>query len=179
MNPGCYSLERAESRCTEPARVIRLEWGEGAQEDKPLDERISPDACIFCKIVKGEAPAHRVFEDERSLVFMDIFPVADGHTLVIPKAHCANLMEAAEQDLRVVISHARRVACAIREVIEPDGIGVFQLNGSAAGQTVLHYHMHLIPRTRGDTLQLHTRIPGDPKRLAETARRLTEALATF
>jgi len=137
---------------------------------------VAPDSCIFCKIVNGEAPAHRVFESERTLVFLDIFPVAEGHTLVIPKAHCTNLLDADEPDLEAVISHSRAVAHAIREVIKPDGIGVFQLNGAAAGQTVFHYHMHLIPRTRGDTLQVHSRTAGDPDRLAETARRLAEAI---
>jgi histidine triad (HIT) family protein len=69
------------------------------------------------------------------------------------------------------------VAHAIRKVLEPDGIGVFQLNGAAAGQTVFHYHVHLIPRMRGDALQVHSRTPGDPDRLAETARRLAAAIA--
>ena len=142
-----------------------------------LDASVPPEACIFCRIVSGEAPAHRVFEDERTLIFMDIFPVADGHTLVIPKRHCTDLLDAEEPDLASVIVQSRRVARAIRQVLEPDGIGVFQLNGAAAGQTVFHYHMHLIPRMRGDTLQVHSRTPGDPPRLAETARRLAAAMA--
>jgi histidine triad (HIT) family protein len=143
-----------------------------------LNERVEPGACIFCKIVDGSAPSHRVCENPRTLAFMDIFPVADGHTLVVPKAHCANLLEAEESDLRAVIAQSKRVALALREVFEPDGIGVFQLNGAAAGQTVFHYHMHLIPRMRGDALQVHSRTPGDPERLAETARRLSEAIAS-
>ena len=138
---------------------------------------MAPEACIFCKIVSGEAPAHRVCEDERTLVFMDIFPVADGHALVIPKTHCANLLDAEAPDLASVVAQSQRVARAIRKVLEPDGIGVFQLNGAAAGQSVFHYHMHLIPRMRGDTLQVHSRTPGDPDRLAETARRLAAAMA--
>ena len=142
-----------------------------------MHEQIDPDGCIFCKIVKGQAPAHRVWEDERTLVFMDIFPVADGHTLLIPKAHCSNLLDAESVDLKDLIVRSRVVARAIREVLAPDGIGVFQLNGAAAGQTVFHYHMHLIPRKQGGTLQIHTRIPGDPKRLAETAKQLAAALA--
>ena len=141
-----------------------------------MNEHVAPEACIFCKIVRGEASAHRVSENERSLVFMDISPVTDGHTLVIPKAHSANLLDAEEADLESVIAHSRKVAHAIREVFGPDGIGVFQLNGAAAGQTVFHYHMHLIPRMRGDTLQVHSRTPGDPDRLAETARRLAAAM---
>jgi histidine triad (HIT) family protein len=107
-----------------------------------MNERVAPEECIFCRIVRGEAPAHRVFEDERALCFLDIFPVAH----------------------------------AIREVFAPDGIGVFQLNGAAAGQTVFHYHMHLIPRRHGEALEIHSRTPGDPERLAETARRLAVAI---
>jgi histidine triad (HIT) family protein len=141
-----------------------------------LNEDIAPADCIFCQIVAGAAPAHRVYEDEQTLVFMDIFPVSDGHTLVIPKAHCSNLLDAGDEDLRRVIAHSRRVAHAIRYVLQPDGIGVFQLNGAAAGQTVFHYHMHLIPRHAGDPLVVHTRTPGRPERLAEVARDLAAAL---
>jgi histidine triad (HIT) family protein len=135
------------------------------------------DACIFCKIVRGEAPAHVVGEDERTLVFLDIFPVADGHTLIVPKAHCADLFDADAEDLRAVVSRSQRVAAALRKVLAPDGLGVFQLNGAAAGQTVFHYHMHLIPRHHGDGLQIHSRTPGDPARLADLAARLSEVLA--
>lgn len=141
-----------------------------------MDERIAPDDCIFCRIVSGAAPAHRVYEDERTLAFMDLFPVADGHTLVIPKTHGTNLLDTAPQDLAEVIVHSRRVAHALRAVFAPDGIGVFQLNGAAAGQTVFHYHMHLIPRMQGDPLEIHSRALGDPARLAENAQRLAEAL---
>jgi len=132
--------------------------------------------CIFCKIVRGEAPAHVVCEDERTLVFMDIFPVADGHTLIIPKAHCADIFGADPEDLRAVMDRAREVAGAIGRVLSPDGLGVFQLNGAAAGQTVFHYHMHLIPRNHGGSLQIHGRTPGDATRLAEIAKRLGDAL---
>jgi histidine triad (HIT) family protein len=142
-----------------------------------LNERVTPDDCVFCKIVSGEAPAHRVCEDERTLAFMDIFPVAAGHTLIIPKAHCTNLLGTEVQDLEAVIAHSKRVAHALREVFDPDGIGVFQLNGAAAGQTVFHYHMHLIPRMHGDSLQIHSRTLGDPEQLAETARALAAAIA--
>jgi histidine triad (HIT) family protein len=134
-----------------------------------------PD-CIFCKIVAGQAPAHVVHEDELTLVFMDIFPVADGHTLLIPKRHCDDLFGAELGDLRALVVRSRQVAHAIRRVLSPDGLGVFQLNGAAAGQTVFHYHMHLIPRHHGDGLQIHGRKPGNPSRLAELANRLAEAM---
>jgi len=141
-----------------------------------VHERIDPAACIFCRIVAKQAPAHVVCEDAATLAFMDIFPVADGHVLVIPKAHAANLLESQAADLAAVIARSRHVARAIREVLAPDGIGVFQLNGAAAGQTVFHYHMHLIPRKQGDSVQVHSRTPGDPARLAELAGRLARAM---
>jgi histidine triad (HIT) family protein len=141
-----------------------------------VDERVDPAACIFCRIVAKQAPAHVVCEDDATLAFMDIFPVADGHVLVIPKAHASNLLDSDEAGLHAVIARSRQIARAIREVLAPDGIGVFQLNGAAAGQTVFHYHMHLIPRKQGDSLQVHSRTPGDPARLAELARRLSRAL---
>lgn len=141
-----------------------------------MNESITSEDCIFCKIVRGEAPAHKVIETDSVLAFMDLFPVADGHTLVIPKIHCTNLLDAIEPDLADVIVQSRRIAHALREVFSPDGIGVFQLNGAAAGQTVWHYHMHLLPRMAGDSLQIHSRTPGDPERLAENAKKLAGAL---
>jgi histidine triad (HIT) family protein len=132
--------------------------------------------CIFCKIVRKEAPAHVVCENDRTLAFMDIFPVADGHTLVIPKAHCDDIFGADPEDLRAVTDVARELAHAIGRVLTPDGLGIFQLNGAAAGQTVFHYHMHLIPRNHGAPLAIHSRTPGDPARMAEIAKRLAEAL---
>jgi len=134
--------------------------------------------CIFCKIVRGEAPAHRVCEDERTLVFMDIFPVTDGHTLVITKDHFENVFEADEEALAAIARTSHRVAAAIKGELSPDGLMVFQLNGAAAGQTVFHYHMHLMPRATGEPLALHARVPGKPARLAEIAGRLARALGT-
>lgn len=132
----------------------------------------SEAGCIFCRIVAGELPCHRVYEDAHTLVFMDIFPVADGHVLVITKQHAATIYEADEMALTAVAATARRVAHAIRSVLAPDGLMVFQLNGAAAMQTVFHYHMHLLPRRAGEALALHTRVPGDPARLAQLAAEL-------
>jgi histidine triad (HIT) family protein len=93
-----------------------------------------PD-CIFCQIVHKQAPAHVVCEEERTLVFMDIFPVANGHTLIIPKAHCDDLFDSDPEDMRAVMEVSRRVAHAIDRVLSPDGLGVYQLNRAPAGQT--------------------------------------------
>jgi histidine triad (HIT) family protein len=141
-----------------------------------VNERIRPEDCIFCQIAAGSAPAHRVLEDGRVLAFMDIVPVSDGHTLVIPKAHSHNLLDADPRDLEAVMAASQRIAHAIREVFAPDGIGVHQLNGAAAGQTVFHYHMHLIPQMEGAPRSIHGRRPGDPDRLAANAARLAAAL---
>jgi histidine triad (HIT) family protein len=134
------------------------------------------DTCIFCRIVRGEAPSHRVAEDQHTLAFMDAFPVTDGHTLVITKMHAPTIFEASEEALVAVAATARRVAHALRAVLAPDGMMVFQLNGAAAMQTVFHYHMHLLPRRAGDPLALHSRVPGDPARLADLASQLAAAL---
>lgn len=132
--------------------------------------------CIFCKIVGGQAPASKVFEDEHTLVFMDIFPVTEGHTLVITKDHFENVFEATPQSLQAVAATAKRVAEALRRVLMPEGLMVFQLNGAAAGQTVFHYHMHLLPRAMDEPLALHARQLGDPQRLRELAALLAAKL---
>ncbi len=132
--------------------------------------------CIFCRIVAGDAPAHRVHEDERTLTFMDLFPVGEGHLLVVPKKHGENLFEVEVEDLLAVMEVSKRMAHALRRALAPDGIGVHQLNGAAAGQTVFHYHMHLIPRNQGDPIALHGRTEGDPARLAELAVLISRAL---
>lgn len=134
------------------------------------------DNCIFCRIVSGDAPCHRVYEDEHTLAMMDIFPVTDGHTLVITKPHFADIFAADQAALVAVAATAHRVAAAIRATLAPDGLMVFQLNGAAAMQTVFHYHMHLMPRADGEPLALHTRVPGDPARLADLAQRIGHAI---
>lgn len=133
---------------------------------------MSHDDCIFCKIARGAAPAARVFEDEHTLALMDIFPVTDGHTLVITKEHFENVFAAPSEALQAVAATAKRVAHALQDTLAPEGLMVFQLNGAAAGQTVFHYHMHLMPRAAGEPLALHTRVPGRPERLAELAAAL-------
>ena len=133
--------------------------------------------CIFCKIVRGEAGAHRVYEDARTIVFMDIFPVTDGHALVVTKDHFENLYEVDEPTLGAVARASFRVAAAIRSELAPDGLMVFQLNGEAAGQTVFHYHMHLIPRRMGDPIGFHGRKMAEANELAEVAASIARALA--
>jgi histidine triad (HIT) family protein len=134
------------------------------------------DDCIFCKIVNGAAPCFRVCEDDRTLTFLDLFPVAEGHALVVPKQHARDLFEMDRDTLTAVSATSLRVAAAIKRVLAPDGLAVFQLNGAAAGQTVFHYHMHLLPRNEGVPFALHTRVRGDDGALEQTAKRLAAAL---
>lgn len=134
-----------------------------------------PD-CIFCKIVAGEAGAARVAESEHALAFMDLFPTVPGHTLVIPKTHYDDLFGADDATLAGVHRLARRVANAMDRALRPDGLMVFQLNRAAAGQTVFHYHAHLLPRVAGTELRLHGRAKADEAELEAIARRIAEAL---
>lgn len=132
--------------------------------------------CIFCRIVGGEAPSHRVYEDGDVLVFMDIQPVAEGHTLIIPRSHYENLFEASEDAMAAVARVSVRIARAIREALSPDGVFVAQTNGAAAGQTVFHYHLHLIPRWHGGGLRIHGRREAAADDLARVADRIRAAL---
>lgn len=111
---------------------------------------------IFAKILRGEMPATRVFEDDHVLAFMDAFPQSRGHTLVIPKhSHARNLLEEEPQVLSVLMLGVQRVARAVRAALKPDGLVVTQFNGSTAGQTVFHLHVHIIPRWQGVPLGRH------------------------
>lgn len=132
--------------------------------------------CIFCKIIAGEVGAAKITETEHALAFMDLFPVSDGHCLVIPKVHYENLFESDEATLPHVHLLARRVARALRQALAPDGLMITQLNGAAAGQTVFHYHAHLIPRQQGSALSLHGRQRADEAKLDALARRIAAAL---
>ena len=135
--------------------------------------------CIFCKIVAGTAPCDLVHQDDLTITFMDLFPVGRGHLLIVPKAHAENLFEMPEATLERIVGHSRRLAHALRGAFSPDGIAVHQLNGAAAGQTVFHYHMHLIPRWHGDPTRLHGRTQGDAEELVENARLVREALGAL
>jgi histidine triad (HIT) family protein len=108
-------------------------------------------ASIFSRIVAGEIPSTKVYEDELTFAFMDISPASRGHTLVIPKREYADLFEIPAEDLAAVIATVQRVAKALKAALQPDGLNIIQNNGAAAGQTVFHLHVHLIPRWEGDS----------------------------
>ena len=130
------------------------------------------DGNIFAKILRGEMPSARVFEDEHVYAFMDVFPQARGHTLVIPKHSTArNLLDEAPEVLSPLILGVQRVARAVRAALKPDGLVITQFNGTPAGQTVFHLHFHIIPRWDGVALGRHAEggmaDPAELKILAE------------
>ena len=106
--------------------------------------------CVFCEIIKGRMPSCSVHEDSDTMAFMDIAPIAPGHTLVIPKEHVEFLMEARSETLGKLISAARKIARAQMKALKADGINIMQANGRVAGQTVPHLHFHVIPRFKDD-----------------------------
>ena len=142
---------------------------------------MSSDACIFCQIVRGDAPAAHVYEDEQTLAFMDIAPLSRGHLLVIPREHAENLYEISADSLAAVVRTSHRIAPALRRVLEPEGLRILQLNGAPAGQTVFHYHMHLLPKNADEpdigSAALRDRRMADPEDLETLAAQLRDALS--
>jgi histidine triad (HIT) family protein len=133
--------------------------------------------CVFCKIRDGQIPSMKIFEDDKTLVFMDINPLNAGHGLVITKAHTPNLFEAELADLQAAIATAQRVGLAIRDALKPDGLNVLQANGAAAFQSVLHYHLHLIPRWANDGKGFDRRlVPGHREQIMKAGERLRALL---
>src|SRR3989338_11384288 len=112
--------------------------------------------CIFCKIVAGEMDSAKVYEDADVLAFIDVFPMTKGHCLVIPKQHVENIHDIAEESLKNISSVSQKISRKIKDNLGADGIRISQSNGKAAGQEVMHYHLHIIPRYIDDGL------PNDP-----------------
>lgn len=134
--------------------------------------------CIFCKIVAGNIPSFKVYEDDHTLAFMDIFPAVSGHTLVIHKGHYETLFDMPEEAVAAVATSVRRVAEAVKSTLSPDGVNILQNNYPAAGQTVPHYHVHILPRTPGDGLMVKWPMKeGDKALLAEQAEKVKSLLA--
>jgi len=133
--------------------------------------------CIFCSIVAGKVPATRVYEDAHTLAFMDIGQVNPGHVLVAVKAHAGNLYELDDQQAAAVSRACVRVARGIRVAFAPQGLSVYQANGKPAGQTVFHYHVHLLPRHEGDGMELTWPVKNPPRdKLEEYATKISAAL---
>ena len=133
--------------------------------------------CIFCKIVAGEIPSFKLYEDDETLAFMDINPVHDGHCLVIPKAHSPNVMEIGPEDFAAAARIAAKVCKAVNAAVSCDGINLMQANGEGAGQSVGHFHFHVLPRRLGDGLLVNWEPkPGDHAHIAEIAERIRQHL---
>jgi histidine triad (HIT) family protein len=129
--------------------------------------------CVFCMIRDGKIPSAKVYDDERTLAFMDINPLTRGHCLVATKAHAATLYDAEVEDLKAAIATAKKVAGALRKALTPDGLNVLQANGAAAFQSVPHFHLHLIPRWTGDGKGFDWKVvPGNRDEITITADRI-------
>ena len=147
------------------------------------EETMSP-VCPFCSIASGKAPASIVYEDATVLAFMDLDPANIGHTLVVPREHWENIYDAPEKILAEMAAVVKKVSVAVKKTVGADGIKVIQLNGRAAGQTVMHFHIHIIPRFSGDAISkaLGAMIehygPKNPKRsdLDEIAKKIRKNL---
>jgi len=133
------------------------------------------DSNVFAKILRGEIPSHKVYEDADALVFMDVMPQAPGHTLIVPKAPSRNILDADPAVLAKVIPIVQRTARAVKEAFAADGVTVVQFNEPASGQTVYHLHFHVIPRHEGVPLMPHAREMEKPDVLAAYAEKIRAA----
>ena len=134
----------------------------------------NPQPCIFCKIVSGEAPSYKVYEDDSVLAFLDISPVNRGHTLIIPKQHFQDIHDINESMMTDIYKVVKKVAEAQKKVLRPEGIQVAQNNGRAAGQVIFHFHAHSIPKNQDHGH--HERLQLTPEELEEVAKSLRDAL---
>jgi histidine triad (HIT) family protein len=132
---------------------------------------------IFGQILRGEIPCHKVFENDDVLAIMDVMPQVDGHVLVIPKRPSRNLLDADAQIFAPLMTAVQKIARAVHQAMGADGMLIQQFNEAAAGQTVFHLHVHLIPRRSGEPVRKHTGGMADPALLARQAEKIREALA--
>ena len=132
---------------------------------------------IFAKILRGDMPAAKVFEDDQALAIMDVFPQSRGHVLVLPKAEARTLLDIQPDALQGLILRVQRVARAVREALQPHGLTVMQFNGEAGGQTVFHLHFHIVPRWEGQAMGRHAGGGmADPQELAALAQQIAGAM---
>lgn len=138
----------------------------------------APDQCIFCRLIAGEIPASRVYEDEHTIAFMDLGQLNPGHTLVAVKRHAATLLDLTPDEAAAAMRTAQRIAQAIASTFDPPGITLLQANGKEGEQTVFHFHLHVVPRHAGDGIGLAWPRQDPPRELLEDyAARLRRALS--
>ena len=135
------------------------------------------DNCIFCKIAAGEIPSKTLYEDEKFRVILDLGPATRGHALVIPKEHYADLYEIPEETAGEAMKVAKKMAAVMTEKLKADGFNIVQNNGEVSGQSVFHFHIHLIPRHEGDGINV-TWTPGEPtdEQIAAVQAKLTNLI---
>ncbi len=133
--------------------------------------------CLFCKIISGEIPSARVYEDDNVLAFLDVHPVNIGHTLIVPKAHYINLYETPDSTLAQMIGASKKIAIAIKSALGTDGINIEMNNDSVAGQIIFHSHMHIVPRFSGDGFTHWNGARGyNETEMAEVAQKISASL---
>lgn len=128
--------------------------------------------CIFCKILKGDIPSTTVYEDESFRAILDVSPAARGHVIILPKNHAANIFELSEEDASRIFVVAKKIATAIKKAYNCDGVNILQNNGEAAGQTVFHLHVHVIPRFQDDTINIKWKAGDMPEDMAAIAEEI-------
>lgn len=131
---------------------------------------------IFAKMIRGEAPCNKVYEDDNTLAFMDIMPQMEGHTIVVPKEEAETLMDLSDEGAAAWINTAKKVAAAVKKAFDAPGVVMFQLNGRGAGQTVGHVHFHILPGSIVDLRQPHASRQGDPAVLEQQAKQIRESM---
>jgi histidine triad (HIT) family protein len=136
------------------------------------------DSNIFARILRGELPAHKVHEDDQTIVFMDVMPQGTGHTLVVPRAPSRNLLDADPAVLGAVMAVTQKIAAAVKQAFDADGVTIMQFNEAASGQSVFHLHIHVIPRFDGVPLRPHSGEMEKPEVLAANAEKIKQALAS-
>jgi histidine triad (HIT) family protein len=133
---------------------------------------------VFAKVLRGELPSHKIYEDEHTLAFLDIMPRAEGHALVITKEKATNLFDVSPESLAKLLAVVQKLAPQIKEAVGADGVLIAQYNGAAAGQTVFHLHVHIIPRKAGTELKPHSGKMEEQAKLAATAEKIRKKLGT-
>jgi histidine triad (HIT) family protein len=127
---------------------------------------------IFAKIIRGDLPSCKVYEDDETFSFMDLFPQAKGHTLIVPKVAGIDIFSTPEENVMAAIRTTKKIAAAVDKVFQPDGMMIGQLNRAAAGQSVFHLHFHVLPRWEGVELKLHNTEQADVAELSEMAAKI-------